>query len=98
MGYPVLSYTTNGSQIKVRQTRFLSDPNKKSSSKETPSPYGFVLALIKIFLSRNLLLNSYRYKWDVPIFYITDKSSTPIAKWLYMEDDTGKSLQAAHLG
>ncbi|XP_057378962.1 glutamyl aminopeptidase-like [Daphnia carinata] len=30
----------------------------------------------------------YGYKWDVPVFYITDKDSTLQKKWLYMADDS----------
>lgn len=39
MGYPVLSYTVNGNELTVRQSRFLSDPN--SNATVTPSPYGY---------------------------------------------------------
>ncbi|XP_046631093.1 glutamyl aminopeptidase-like [Daphnia pulicaria] len=30
----------------------------------------------------------YGYKWDVPIFYITDKNPTLQSKWLYMENES----------
>jgi hypothetical protein len=58
MGYPVLTYTINGNQITVRQTRFLSDPNKKSNAKETPSPYGFVHIVMYLFSENSVVKNN----------------------------------------
>ncbi len=44
MGFPVLTYTMNGNQLAVKQTRFLSDPN--SNATVTPSPYKYLKYLV----------------------------------------------------
>lgn len=37
MGFPVLTYTLNGNQLTIKQSRFLSDPDSNVTA--TPSPY-----------------------------------------------------------
>lgn len=38
MGFPFLTYTQNGEELTIKQTRFLSDPDSNVTA--TPSPFG----------------------------------------------------------
>ena len=87
MGFPVVSVAVKTkTSYTLSQKRFLADPEAQFNASE--SKFGYEKPIYRVCMyqinkiqNQSFYSNHYRYKWTIPITYITSENSTPTLVW-----------------